>query len=155
MGCTIRYGPPSHRSLFGYNNQNILSEVEEDRQTLFRIVTRGPKSYANCTCHNSDEVEQLTSEESSPKMPPSAVADSSPQTAQAAANNLHKTHSSPQTAQAAAKNLHKAIKVGGIHFKIAEVNTLAHKAAATLDGKPKSSSTKVHRVIIDDLKYAR
>ena len=56
MGCTIRYGPPSHRSLFGYNNQKLLSEIEEDRKVLFRPATRGPKSYANCACYNGDEV---------------------------------------------------------------------------------------------------
>ena len=55
-GCTIRYGPANHRSLFGYSNQNILFEVEEDRKTLFRIVTRDPKSHTNCTCYTGDEV---------------------------------------------------------------------------------------------------
>ena len=37
MGCTIRHGPPSHRSLFGYNNQKRCFEVGEDRQTLFKV----------------------------------------------------------------------------------------------------------------------
>ena len=56
MGCTIRHGPPSHRSLFGYNDQKRCFEVEEDRKTLFRTVTRGPKSYVNGTCYHGDKV---------------------------------------------------------------------------------------------------
>ena len=37
MACTIRHGPTSQLNF----------EVREDRKMLFRIVTRGPKSYSN------------------------------------------------------------------------------------------------------------